>query len=86
VNVVSGNPAAQRAIWTGWIVFGWIALIVLAGLTSLVMLLKINHLIMPGSWHDLVATVFFFVAWPLVTLALRFCVKHRLWLLLGIAP
>jgi len=81
-----GNQALQRAIWIGWILLGWAALILLAGLTSLVLLHKANHLITSGWWHDLVATVFFFVAWPLVTLALRFCVKHRLWLLLGIAP
>lgn len=36
----------------GRVALGWAALILLAGLTSLLMLFKINHLIISGWWHD----------------------------------
>ena len=81
-----GNESVQRAIWTGWIVFGWIALILLSGVTTLIVLGSVSHLIAPGQWHDLVATMFVMVVWPFITLAFRFCAKHRLWLLPGFPP
>ena len=81
-----GNESVQRAIWTGWIVFGWITLIVLSGVTTLIVLGSVSPNIPPGRYHDLVATMFVMVVWPVITLAFRFCVKHELWLLLGFPP
>jgi hypothetical protein len=76
---MSGNPSVQRAILIGWMVFGWIVLILLAGLATLVALHHISPLIAPGPYHDLFGTLFVFVMWPSATLVLRFCVKHGLW-------
>jgi hypothetical protein len=42
----------------------------------------VNHFIAPGPYHDLFATLFVMVAWPVVTWVLRFCVKHELWIFL----
>jgi hypothetical protein len=79
---VSGNQGVQRAILFGWILFGWAALILLAGLASLMVLHKVSYLIASGPYHDLIGTLVVMVAWPMITLAFRFCVKHRLWVLL----
>jgi hypothetical protein len=80
---VAGNQTVQRAILTGWIVLGWIALILLAGLATLLLLHQVSPLITPGPWHDLYGTLFVMVVWPVITLVFRFCVKHGLWQLLG---
>lgn len=79
---MSGNQGVQRAILFGWILFGWAALILLAGLASLMVLHKVSYLIASGPYHDLIGTLVVMVAWPMITLAFRFCVKHRLWVLL----
>ena len=80
-----GNQTTQRIIWTGWIVFGWIALIALSGVTTLIVLNSVSPNIPTGGYHDLVATLFVMVAWPVIALAFRFCV-NELWLLLGFGP
>ena len=77
-----GNQTVQRAILIGWMLFGWAALILLAGLASLMLLGYVNHFIASGPYHDLLATLFVIVAWPVVTLVFRFCVKHELWIFL----
>jgi hypothetical protein len=82
VSIVSGNKTVQLIILVGWMVFGWIVLIGLAGLVTLVALAKLSPLIEPGPYHDLFATLFVMVTWPAITLALRFFVKHALWELL----
>jgi hypothetical protein len=79
---MSGNRSVQRAILIGWMLLGWAALILLAGLASLMVLHKIGYLIASGRYHDLLATLFVMVAWPAITLVFRFCVKHGLWVLL----
>jgi hypothetical protein len=86
MSAMSGNQTTQRIIWTGWMVFGWIALIVLSGVTTLIALGSVSPIIPAGRWHDLVATLFVMVVWPLMTLALRFFVKHRLWVIFGSLP
>ena len=82
MNAMSGNKTAQWIILIGWMVFGWTVLIALAGLVALFALAKVSLLIEPGRYHDLLATLFVMVAWPAITLALRFFVKHALWDLL----
>jgi hypothetical protein len=79
---VSGHQGVQRAILVGWMLLGWAALILLAGLASLMVLHKISYLIALGPYHDLIGTLLVMVAWPTITLAFRFCVKHGLWVLL----
>ena len=79
---MSGNQGAQRAILIGWMPLGWAALILLAGLATLMVLHKVSSLIAPGPYHDLFGTLFVMVAWPTITLVFRFCVKHGLWVLL----
>jgi hypothetical protein len=82
VSAVSGNQTMQRIILIGWMLLGWAVLIVLAGLASLGALHQVSHLIVKGPWHDLFATLFVMVVWPVITVVFRFCVKHDLWLLL----
>jgi hypothetical protein len=77
-----GNQSVKRAIWLGWIGLGWIVLILLAGFATLVMLQYVSPLIAQGPSHDLFATLFVVVAWPVVTLVFRFCMKHGLYELL----
>jgi chromate transport protein ChrA len=77
-----GNQSVERAIWLGWIVFGWIVLILLAGLATLLLLPYVSPFIAQGSRHDLFATLFVVVAWPVVTLVFRFCIRHGLYELL----
>ena len=72
----------QRAILIGWRLLGWAALILAAGLATLMVLHKVSSLIAPGPYHDLLGTLFVMVAWPAITLVFRFCVKHGLWVLL----
>jgi hypothetical protein len=79
-----GNQSVERAILIGWTMVGWAGLIVLAGLTTLMLLDRFSHFIAAGRWHDPIATLFVMLVWPLVTLAFRFCVKHGLWILLGL--
>jgi hypothetical protein len=79
---MSGNQGVQRAILMGWMLFGWVALILLSGLATLIVLHKVSPLIAPGPYHDLLGTLFVMVAWPAITLVFRFCVKHGLWVLL----
>ena len=79
---MSGNQGVQRAILIGWMLFGWIALILLSGLATLMVLHKVSSLIAPGPYHDLLGTLFVMVAWPAITLVFRFCIKHGLWVLL----
>jgi hypothetical protein len=79
---MSGNQAVQRAILIGWMLLGWAALILLSGLATLMVLHKVSSLIAPGPYHDLLGTLFVTVAWPAIALVFRFCVKHRLWVLL----
>jgi hypothetical protein len=79
---MSGNQGVQRAILIGWMLLGWAALILLAGLATLMVLHKVSYLIAPGPYHDLIGTLFVMVAWPAITLVFRFCVKHGLWVLL----
>ena len=79
---MSGNQEVQRAILIGWMLFGWIALILLSGLTTLMVLHKVSSLIAPGPYHDPLGTLFVMVAWPAITLVFRFCIKHGLWVLL----
>jgi hypothetical protein len=43
---------------------------------------KVSSLIAPGPYHDLLGTLFVMVAWPVITLVFRFCIKHGLWVLL----
>jgi hypothetical protein len=82
VSAVSGNQTAQRIIEIGWSLFGWAILIVLAGLLTLGVLHQVSHLIAAGPFHDLFATLLVMAVWPVITVVLRFCVKHELWLLL----
>jgi hypothetical protein len=77
-----GNQSVMRAIWLGWIGLGWIVLILLAGLATLVLLQYVSPFIAQGPWHDLFGTLFVAVAWPVVTLAFRFCIKYGLYELL----
>ena len=77
-----GNQFVQRAILIGWMVMGWIVLILLAGLTALLALGYVSPYIPSGRWHDLFATLFVMLAWPAITLAFRFIAKHALWELL----
>jgi hypothetical protein len=79
-----GNQTVERAILIGWIMVGWAGLILLAGLTTLMLLDRFSHLVATGRWHDPIATLFVMLVWPLTTLAFRFCIKHGLWLLLGL--
>ena len=60
----------------------WLALILAAGLATLMVLHKVSYLIALGPYHDLLGTLFVMVAWPAITLVFRFCVKHGLWVLL----
>jgi hypothetical protein len=82
MSAMPGNQTVQRAILIGWKLFGWAVLILLAGLATLMLLGYVNHFIAPGPYHDLFATLFVMVAWPVVTWVLRFCVKHELWIFL----
>jgi hypothetical protein len=79
---MSGNQSVQRAILVGWMLLGWAALILLAGLAALMALHQVSYLIASGPYHDLIGTLFVMVAWPSITLVFRFCVKHGLWVLL----
>jgi chromate transport protein ChrA len=79
-----GNQSVERAILIGWTMVGWAGLIVLAGLTTLMLLDRFSHFIPAGRWHDLIATLFVMLVWPPTTLAFRFCAKHGLWILLGL--
>lgn len=83
---MSGNQTTQRIILTGWMLLGWAGLIALAGLATLFALHQISPSLPPGRYHDLVATLFVMLVWPVITLAFRFCVKHQLWPLLGFPP
>ena len=62
---------------------GWAALILLAGLATLLLLHHFSQLVAPGPWQDLLPALFVILVWPVVILVLRFCVKHWLWQLLG---
>jgi hypothetical protein len=77
-----GNQLVQRAILIGWMMLGWIVLILLAGLATLFALGYVSPYIPPGRWHDLFATLFVMLAWPAIALGFRFIVKHALWELL----
>ena len=77
-----GNQSVKRAVWLCWIGLGWIVLIPLAYLATLVLLQYVSPFIAQGPWHHLFATLFVAVAWPLVTLAFRFCIKYGLYELL----
>ena len=79
---MSGNQGVQRAILIGWMLLGWVALVLLSGLATLIVLHQVSSLIAPGPYHDLIGTLFVMVAWPAITLLFRFCVKHGLWVLL----
>jgi hypothetical protein len=83
---MSGNPRVQRAILIGWAVVGWIVLILVAGLLTLFALAQASSLIAPGPYHDLFGTLFVMVAWPVITVVLRFFAKHGLFGLLGHLP
>jgi len=82
VSAMPGNQTVQRAILIGWMLFGWAVLMLLAGLASLMLLSYVSPFIATGPYHDLFATLFVMVVWPVVTLAFRFCVKHELWIFL----
>jgi hypothetical protein len=69
---MSGNPRVQRVILIGWAVFGWIVLILVAGLLTLFALAQASPRIAPGPYHDLFGTLFVMVAWPVITVVLRF--------------
>jgi hypothetical protein len=77
-----GQSKRAAGILIGWMLLGWAALILLAGLATLMVLHKVSSLIAPGPYHDLIGTLFVMVAWPAITLVFRFCVKHGLWVLL----
>ncbi len=79
---MSGNQGVQRAILIGWMLLGWTALILLAGLATLMVLHKVSYLIASGPYHDLLGTLFVMVAWRAITLVFRFCARHGLWVLL----
>jgi hypothetical protein len=76
---MSGNPFVQRAILIGWMVFGWIVLILLSGLAALVALAKVSPLIPSGPYHDLFGTLFVMLAWPAIALGFRLFAKYGLW-------
>ena len=67
----AGNPDRMELL-------GWAALILLAGLATLMVLNNISYLIVSGPWHDLLGTLFVMVARPTITLVLRSCIKHGL--------
>ncbi len=75
---MSGNRSTERVIWAAWTLMGWAALSLLAGLATLALLHQVSPMIPPGPCHDLFGTLFVVVAWPLVTLVFRCCVKHGL--------
>jgi hypothetical protein len=78
-----GNRATERVIWAAWVAVGWVALILLAGLATLLLLSRVSPLMAAGPYHDLLGTLFVAVTWPVVTVVFRFGFKHGLVELLG---
>jgi hypothetical protein len=76
----------ERVIRTGTLLLLWAGLILLGGVASLLLLHYLAPSIPAGPYHDLYGTLVVFVAWPVLTLVLRFSVRLRLWDLLGLWP